>query len=103
MADLDAPQPPPVAMTDHDAKMAAQAALAKLDHPAAGDVYRHYKGGLYAVVMVGIKEDTLEPMVGYYSYTYRTHSFRTLANWNEGVETPDGTVPRFRLDDGARA
>jgi hypothetical protein len=87
-------------MNDHDAKMAAQERLRERietagGHPAVGDIYRHYKRGKYRVVVVGIREDTLEPMVGYYSLAYRTFSFRTLDNWYESVEVDGRTVPRF--------
>jgi hypothetical protein len=89
-------------MTDHDAKMAAQSRLrerieAAGGHPAMGDTYEHYKGGFYVISMIGIKEDTMEPMIGYYSLTYYTYSFRTLDNWGESVEVGGEMVPRFRL------
>jgi hypothetical protein len=89
-------------MTDHEAKMDAQSRLrdriaAAGGHPAAEDVYEHYKGGYYRVVMVGIDEDTLIPRVGYCSQTYGIDSFRTLDNWTEEVEVDGERVPRFRL------
>jgi hypothetical protein len=82
---------------DHDRKMAAQQALrerivANDGHPAPADLYEHAKGGTYRVDVVGIKEDTLEPMVGYWSLTYQTFTFRTLDNFLE----------RFRLVRPAR-
>jgi hypothetical protein len=90
-------------MTDHDRKMAAQQALADRiaamgGHPQAGDIYKHHKGGLCAVVMVGIDEDTLTERVGYFSQTCQTYSFRTLNNWLAPVVTAGGSVrPRFVL------
>jgi hypothetical protein len=95
-------------MTDHDAKMQAHRALADRlalmgGHPAPGDTYEHYDGGLYTVIMVGIDEDTLRPRVGYFSQTYQTYTFRTLDNWLSLVTGRDGAVrPRFVLVEPGR-
>lgn len=68
-----------------------------------GQVYRHYKGGLYVIVAVSIKEDTLEPMVTYRSNKRGTCWARTLANFSDKVghsaEAPlsDPFVPRFTM------
>jgi hypothetical protein len=94
--------------TDHDAKMQAQRALADrladlCGHPAPGDIYEHNKGGLYAVIMVGIDEDLLTPRVGYFSQTHQTYSYRTLDNWLSLVTGRDGAVrPRFVLAEPGR-
>ncbi len=64
---------------------------------APGMIFRHYKGGLYSIVCVGIKEDTLEPMVAYRSNAKGTVWVRTLANFMETAK-PEGRVewvPRF--------
>ena len=58
-------------------------------------IYRHYKGGLYVVIAVSLKEDTLEPMVTYRSNNHRMCWTRTLENWIELVTVnPDDLVPR---------
>jgi hypothetical protein len=67
-------------------------------HPAPGVKYRHYKGGKYVVVAVGLKEDTLEPMVAYCDAGHHPGRiwFRSLANFTEPVHLADGeVVPRF--------
>lgn len=77
----------------HDMRVQAQALLA--DAPKAGGRWRHYKGGTYTVVCSSIAEDTLTPLVTYRSETYGSVFTRTLDNWREEVEGPDGRVPRF--------
>lgn len=65
----------------------------------SGQVYFHYKGGVYVVIATAITEDTLEPMVVYHSNLKGTNSIRTLANWLENVQLKHSngvtTVPRF--------
>jgi hypothetical protein len=84
-------------MTDHDAKtLAQQALLARPGTPRAGQHYRHYKGGLYTVLAISLREYDLEPQVTYRSETYGTCWTRSLANFLEHVE-PD--CPRFALEE----
>jgi hypothetical protein len=71
-------------MSDDSKKDQAQAALTGCGIEA-GQVYRHYKGGIYVVMAVSIKEDTLEPMVTYRSHRKRGVWTRTLANFIEMV------------------
>jgi hypothetical protein len=67
------------------------------DLPRVGSRWRHYRGGLYEVVAVSLKEDTLEPLVTYrsllkglcWSWT------RTFANWQEAVEVGGVWHQRF--------
>jgi hypothetical protein len=69
-----------------DPKDEAQLKLAVAhDIPCPGDVYRHYKGGLYAVVAVALAEDTLAPLVVYRSNAKGTTWARTLHNFREMV------------------
>lgn len=71
-----------------------------LEHaPRPGHRYRHYKGGLYEVVTSSVKEDTLEILVTYRSLEKGSIWTRTLENWREKVDTPDGQVSRFRFLD----
>jgi hypothetical protein len=73
--------------------------------PRPGDIYRHYKGGLFTVVARAVKEDSLEPLVIYWSNASRQMWARTLDDWRSSVDTeteyvlPDGTTrmgrPRF--------
>lgn len=60
-----------------------------------GDRFRHYRGGLYEVVVCAIHEDTLEPLIVYRSLEKGTIWVRTLANWQESVAVDGQTVARF--------
>jgi hypothetical protein len=68
--------------------------------PHAGQVWEHYKGGIYSIVCRSIKEDTLESLVTYHSNLKGTNWTRTVENFEESVEMPDGRRrPRFlRVD-----
>lgn len=61
-----------------------------------GQEWLHYKGGLYTIIELGVKEDTGEQMVVYKSLTYNSVWIRTVDNWFETVMTSEGEVPRFR-------
>jgi hypothetical protein len=83
-----------------DDKADAQALLAELEHPCKGDRYRSYHGGAYAVIAVGIKEDTLEPLVAVEDehHPERGVQFFALRDFVESVSLADGsTRPRFLL------
>lgn len=84
-----------------DPKAEAQARIAAMAEPRRGQVYEHYKGGLYCVVSVSIKEDTLEVMVTYSSNLMGGDTTRTLANFTEEImDVLDGRmIPRFRRAD----
>lgn len=59
--------------------------------------WTHYKGGLYTILGLGVKENTLEPVVIYQSCKHGTIWVRGLDVWFEVVKLPDGTeVPRFK-------
>lgn len=84
-----------------DVKAHARARLT--EGPQPGEVYSHYKGGIYTVMCRAVQEDTLEPLVIYCSNKYPGQFMaRTLGNWREFVQAPeqphDGRVaitPRF--------
>lgn len=83
--------------TDEELKAIAQAQL--VGGPRAGNVFRHYKGGIYCVVARALREDTLEDVVIYHSNAKGTTWERTLANFTEEVEFDGRLVPRFtRVD-----
>lgn len=67
--------------------------------PKEGETYFHYKGGLYQVMAVGLKEDTLEPMIAYQSFVSGYNDFRTLANWQETIVCEGEEHPRFEKYD----
>ena len=82
-------------LSDDDLKDMAQRQA--IGGPQPGEVYRHYKGGIYSIVARSIKEDTLEPLVTYHSNAKGTNWTRTLENFTEVVDAAIG--PRFvRLD-----
>jgi hypothetical protein len=74
---------------NHDAKTEAQSKLVATCEAAgvlSGHIYTHWQaGGEYVVFAVTLDEATLEPLVHYYSLTYRTRWTRTLAVFTELV------------------
>ena len=62
--------------------------------------YRHYKGGEYTVMGVAQHSETGEALVVYRpEYGERGLWVRPRAMFQESVETPGGTIPRFALID----
>jgi len=55
-------------------------------------VYRHYKGGMYIVYAMSLEEETLKPLVHYYSISHRTRWTRFMENFQS---------PRFEYDRAA--
>jgi hypothetical protein len=75
--------------------------LSRMAQPKRGQVYQHYKGGLYSVVSVSIKEDDLTPMVTYSSNMHQTEidTTRTMEDFMKPVMWPNGFVaPRFQRE-----
>ncbi len=63
--------------------------------------YRHYKGGLYDVLLTGVLcADTGEPMVVYQSVATQKLWVREAADWSALVTHPATKlkVPRFEKD-----
>ncbi len=58
--------------------------------------YRHFKGKEYELLGLATHSETLEPMV-IYRALYGEHDLwvRPASMWNETVERPDYTGPRF--------
>ncbi|MGT2427810.1 DUF1653 domain-containing protein [Cupriavidus basilensis] len=64
-----------------------------------GMPYRHYKGGAYAIVGLGVIESDLSQVVVYESMRDRSRLWvRPLDVFAENVPTPQGTQPRFAPD-----
>lgn len=61
-----------------------------------GEYWTHYKGGVYKIVALAVKEDTQEPVVVYQSLKYGTIWVRTIKNWCEKVPVLGGMVDRFK-------
>jgi hypothetical protein len=80
-----------------DLKDIAQMTLADRTPPALGDIYQHYKGGLYVVVCCSVHEETLDHLVTYRCNKRGTMWTRTLQGFTEPVGiSPEIEVPRFR-------
>jgi hypothetical protein len=88
----------------YDKSQAQQDLARRRDLPVEDGVYRHYKGGLYTVRAVSIKEDTGEIMVTYTSNRTGQRWTRTLDDWEQKVPRPGATadpgstrelIPRF--------
>jgi hypothetical protein len=62
-----------------------------------GDRFRHYKAdGVYEVVTLAVKEDTLEPLVVYRSLGHGgTIWVRTYENWSQEVDDAGTIKARF--------
>jgi len=62
-------------------------------------IYRHFKGNRYRLLYVARHSETLEPMVVYQAlYGEQGIWVRPAHMWNEQVERPDYTGPRFVLE-----
>ena len=58
--------------------------------------YRHFKGGEYELIGIAKHSENLEPMVVYRAlYGEKGLWVRPAAMWNEIVEKPEYTGPRF--------
>ena len=74
-----------------------------MSEPLSGDIYRHYKGGIYQIIAVGMHVETYKMFVTYFSIPYQKIWVRDLDEWHKAVEVdgmpllkPDGTPqPRF--------
>jgi hypothetical protein len=55
-------------------------------YPTPGTRFRHYKGGDYAVLGVGMHSETGEVGVFYLSINFRSMHFRPIDEWNKRVD-----------------
>jgi hypothetical protein len=61
--------------------------------------WTHYKGGVYKIITVAVKEDSLEPVIVYQSLKHGTVWVRTVKNFASQVTLQDGPntmVQRFK-------
>jgi hypothetical protein len=91
--------------TGIDPKADAQREIAAMAEPRRGQIYRHYKGGLYSIVSVSVSEMTLEVLVTYTSNIKGGDTTRTLADFTEDVTVRMGALgpiiyPRFKRVEG---
>ena len=80
---------------DENVDKAAAAQAAAAQGPLTWSRWRHYKGGIYAVIACAVDEATLEPVVVYRGEARRHLWTRPLAAWTEVVEHDGARVPRF--------
>lgn len=65
------------------------------DQPKTGETWRHYKGGVYEIVAIGLDEPTLTPVV-VYRCTKDGHVWvRTMTAFMETVDE-NGYIERFQ-------
>ncbi len=64
--------------------------------PLPGEVYRHYKGDLYVVMVTCLRENDGEPTVVYRSLTNGRTWSRPVKEWNEIVVVDEKHVKRFQ-------
>lgn len=62
-----------------------------------GNIYRHYKGGIYEIVAIAKDSETVQLMVIYKNVMTGDHWVRPFAMFNENVEVAGTKVPRFEL------
>ena len=61
--------------------------------------YRHYKGGIYRVLLTALDSETNKPVVVYMNETHGSYYVRSLKEFTSNVleDSEDGGVPRFKL------
>lgn len=72
-----------------------QAGWDGFDRPKDGEIYQHYKGGLFEIVATGFLEDTETPCVVYRSLKKDITWVRTAKNFLEDIEHNGKNRPRF--------
>lgn len=96
MSDFEEPELPRTArLSDCDIKTLAE--TMRRVGPQPGDVYEHYKGGIYSIASRAIHKDTHTEYIVYRSNLLGMPWLQTLAEFEKIVTLDDGTrVPRFR-------
>ena len=57
----------------------------KVEYPIPGQIYKHYKGGLYEVLFMVSHSETGEPLVIYKSILFGSNYARPLSMWFEEI------------------
>ena len=66
--------------------------------PQPGEVFEHYKGGLYQVITVGRLSEKRDEIMVVYRSLERGHVWiRPFAMWGQYIDGWDGRKQRFRL------
>ena len=82
-------------MTKQKSLGAIKAGWNDFNRPKDGQIFRHYKGGQYAIIATGFLEDTEAPCVVYRSLKKNIVWVRTAKNFLENIEHDGITQPRF--------
>lgn len=61
-----------------------------------GELWQHYKGGVYKVITLANHSETKEALVIYQSIPFGSIYARPLIMWHEPCETSEGPQPRFK-------
>lgn len=72
------------------------------DAPKRGEIYRHYKGGRYQIVLLAVNSNDDEWMVVYeplYENPDAPYFTRPLKDWSEEVEWEGKKVRRFAKEE----
>ena len=59
--------------------------------------YKHYRGGVYVVLLTAKSSDNDEPMVVYMNEVHGTYYVRSLREFTDNVVVDDIIQPRFEL------
>lgn len=96
MSDFEEPERPKTARLS-DLEIKALKYNMQTTGPQPGDVYEHYKGGLYSIVGQCMHKDTRTFYVVYHSNLLGMNWLQPLSEFEAVVTLDDGTrVPRFR-------
>lgn len=69
-------------------------------YPLPGEIWKHYKGGVYEILSMATHSETQESVVVYRSIPFGSVYVRPFSMWHENVklETEGGApIPRFCL------
>jgi hypothetical protein len=59
--------------------------------------YKHYRGGVYVVLLTAKSSNNDEPMVVYMNETHGTYYVRSLKEFTSDIMVDSVTKPRFEL------
>ena len=66
--------------------------------PVPGDIYQHWKGQNYQVVLIGKTESDKEPAVIYVPVGQDNIWIRPMSEWSDIIDVIEGeAVPRFKF------
>lgn len=69
--------------------------MEKMVYPMPGELWQHYKGGIYKVITLANHSENKEALVIYQSIPFGSIYARPLLMWHEQCNTAEGPQPRF--------